>query len=178
MKKLRPDLTPEDNADMPIEPTDFESGLGEDDLIDLRIWLRLLTCTNLIERRIRKNLGKKFDTTLPRFDVLAQLDRTSDGQPMRELSKRLMVTKGNITSLVDRLEEDGLVDRQTSPRDRRVQNIQLTKNGQTAVTKMIPEHNAWLTDIMAGLDRNAAMDLHALLGELKKSILLNQDEDI
>lgn len=160
------------------EPTDFETGLDEDDLLDLRIWLRLLTCANLIERRIRKNLGDEFDTTLPRFDVLAQVARTPEGQPMRELSKRLMVTKGNITSLVDRLVDDGLVDRNSPKTDRRVQNIQLTKNGQATVKDMIPAHNSWLTELMADVDRTSAGELHALLGKLKKSILLAEDKDI
>jgi len=178
MKKQRSTSSAEETTGMIPEPTDFETGLDEDDLLDLRIWLRLLTCANLIERRIRKKLDKNFDTTLPRFDVLAQIERTPEGQPMRKLSKRLMVTKGNITSLVDRLEDDGLVDRKTSPQDRRVQNIQLTKNGEAAVKEMIPAHNAWLTEIMDGLDRDAAFELHALLGELKKSILTTEQEDI
>jgi DNA-binding MarR family transcriptional regulator len=153
------------------DPTsDYETGLSEDEQLDIRIWLRLLTCANLIERRVRKNLRKKFDTTLPRFDVLAQIDRTPDSQPMRELSRRMMVTNGNITPLVDRLVEDDLIKRDPSPEDRRVQHVSLTKEGKEVLDKMIPAHNSWVNDLMVDLDREDAAALYTLLGNLKKSI--------
>jgi len=151
--------------------SDYETGLSDDEQLDLRIWLRLLTCTHLIERRVRKNLRDNFDTTLPRFDVLAQIDRAPDGQPMRELSNRLMVTNGNITPLVDRLVDDNLIKRDPSTEDRRVQHVSLTSEGQNALDKMIPAHSSWVNSLMANLDRESALDLHKLLGDLKNSIL-------
>jgi len=160
-----------DQSGTPQPTSDFESGLKDDDRLDLRIWLRLLTCANMIERRVRQNLRTEFDTTLPRFDVLAQIDRAPEGQPMRELSRRLMVTNGNITPLVDRLEEEGLVVREPSAKDRRVQHVKLTDAGKTALDTMIPENRRWVSDLMQHVDRDRASDLYDLLGDLKDSIL-------
>lgn len=159
------------------EASDYESGLNEDDRLDLRIWLRLLTCANMIERRVRQNLRSQFDTTLPRFDVLVQIDRAPEGQPMRELSQRLMVTNGNITPLVDRLEEDGLVIREPSADDRRVQHVKLTDLGKASLNTMIPENKRWVSDLMQHVDRNRASDLYELLGNLKESIMLSEKKE-
>src|SRR5437016_12292923 len=84
---------------------------------ELRLWLRLLTCTTLIEGEVRRRLREHFDVTLPRFDLLAQLDRAPNGITLGELSQRMMVTNGNITGLVDRLEDQGLVKSRPSLRD-------------------------------------------------------------
>ena len=84
-----------------------------DDHSALRIWLRLLTCTQLIERRVRSNLREQFATTLPRFDLMAQLERHAGGLRMNELSQRLMVTGGNVTGITDQLESEGLVVRES-----------------------------------------------------------------
>ena len=163
-----------DQHGIPQAESDFESGLNDDDRLDLRIWLRLLTCANMIERRVRQNLRTNFDTTLPRFDVLAQIDRAPEGQPMRELSHRLMVTNGNITPLVDRLEEEGLVIREPSAKDRRVQHVKLTNAGTEALDAMIPENKRWVSNLMQHVDRDRASDLYALLGDLKESILASE----
>jgi DNA-binding MarR family transcriptional regulator len=144
--------------------------------LDLRVWLRLLTCTHLIERRVRKNLRDAFNTTLPRFDVLAQVERSPNGQPMRELSGRMMVSNGNITPLVDRLVEDNLIKRDPSPHDRRVQNVSLTLDGREEINKMIPAHSSWVKALMADLDRDSAVKLYNLLGDLKKSILTAENK--
>ena len=156
--------------------SDFETGFSDDVQLDLRIWLRLLTCTHLIERRVRKNLRDNFDTTLPRFDVMAQIDRAPDGQPMRELSNRLMVTNGNITPLVDRLVDDNLIKKDPSTEDGRVQHVSLTSEGQKVLDKMIPAHSSWVNDLMSDIDRESALDLYKLLGELKKSVLKAENE--
>ena len=78
----------------------------------LRLWLRLLTCTQLVEKRVRLQLRERFETTLPRFDLMAQLERAPEGLKMNELSRRMMVTGGNITTIVDQLEKEKLVVRQ------------------------------------------------------------------
>src|ERR687892_1069272 len=93
----------------------------------LPICLRLLTCTQLIARRVRPGPREEFGTTLPRFDLMAQLERHSEGLKMNELSRLLMVTGGNITAIVDQLEKEGLVERMDEPDDRRAFRIHLTK---------------------------------------------------
>ena len=151
--------------------SDYETDLNGDEQIDLRIWLRLLTCAHLIERQVKRNLRDDFETTLPRFDVLAQIDRASGRLSMRELSRRLMVTNGNITPLVDRLVNEKLIRREPSADDRRVQHVSLTLKGQKALNKMIPAHSSWINALMANLDKESALKLHELLGNLKSSIL-------
>src|SRR3954467_12256203 len=97
----------------------------------LRLWLRLLKCTAQIENRVRAGLREEFSTTLPRFDMLAQLDAAGDdGLTMGELSRRLMVTNGNLTGLTERLVKERLVASVTVPHDRRSQKITLTANGR------------------------------------------------
>jgi DNA-binding MarR family transcriptional regulator len=139
----------------------------------LRTWLRMLACTNIIEGRVRGALREKFDTTLPRFDLLAQLDAATVEAPrgltMSELSRRLMVTNGNLTGLVDRLVREGLVTRVVSPPDRRAQMISLTAAGKDALDAMTPDHALWLGEMFAGLNDTDRRQLHSLLGKLKRS---------
>jgi DNA-binding MarR family transcriptional regulator len=139
----------------------------------LRTWLRLLACTNIIEGHIRGELREKFDTTLPRFDLLAQLDAASAEAPrgltMSELSRRLMVTNGNLTGLVDRLAREGLVARRVSPPDRRTQMISLTTAGKQALGAMTPDHASWVRDMFSGLTDAERRQLYTLLGKLKRS---------
>src|SRR6266850_1214529 len=94
---------------MAVLYTDRETIARSDDHRALRIWLRLLTCTQMIERVVRSRLREQFGTTLPRFDLLAQLERHPEGLKMSELSRLLMVTGGNITAIVDQLEKDDLL---------------------------------------------------------------------
>lgn len=139
----------------------------------LRTWLRMLACTNIIEGRVRGALREKFDTTLPRFDLLAQLDAASADAPagltMSELSRRLMVTNGNLTGLVDRLVREGLVARVSSPPDRRAQIVSLTPAGKDALDAMTPDHALWLRDMFQGLTDADRRQLYTLLGKLKRS---------
>src|SRR5258708_21251044 len=106
--------------------TDRETIARSDDHRALRIWLRLLTCTQMIERVVRSRLRERFGTTLPRFDLLAQLERHPEGLKMNELSRLLMVTGGNITAIVDQLEKTGLVDRLDETPHPRTFRIRLT----------------------------------------------------
>ena len=115
---------------------DFETAVTGDDRLELRVWLRLLTCCNLIERGVRRNLRDTFDTTLPRFDLLAQLDRAPEGLTMGALSRRLMVSNGNVTGLINRLVEEGLVARRAAKGDRRTQLVKLTAAGGQAFDGM------------------------------------------
>lgn len=150
--------------------SDFETAVRAADGVELRVWLRLLTCANMIERRVRQNLRDRFDITLPRFDLLAQLDREPDGLALGEISRRLMVSNGNVTGLIERLVAEGLIDRRPSPDDRRIQIVRLTRAGKSAFDDMTPIHREWITSVMAGLDRRELTTLLGLLGRLKDSV--------
>lgn len=154
----------------PTEFTDRESALARDDKLELRVWLRLLTCANLIESRVRAGLRETFDITLPRFDLLAQLDRAAKGLTMGELSERLMVSNGNITGLTDRLVAEGLVSRLPSRSDRRQSRVELTPAGKRAFDAMTPVHERWIDEMLATMSRREMAQLLELLGKLKRSV--------
>ena len=143
--------------------------LPDDHGAELRLWLRLLTCTTLIEGEVRGRLREKFDVTLPRFDLMAQLDKVADGMTLSDLSKRMMVSNGNVTGLVERLVESGHVDRRTSETDRRVQFIRLTKLGRAEFRKMATEHEKWIADVFADLSPKDIRELMRLLAKAKGS---------
>ena len=136
---------------------------------ELRLWLRLLTCTNLLEGEIRRRLRQEFATTLPRFDLLAQLDRTSGGLTLTELSNRMMVSNGNLTGLVDRLVGNNLVERLPDPDDGRSTRVALTALGKKHFDAMTPAHESWINGMLEGLDKDDIGHLHHLLGKLKIS---------
>lgn len=150
-------------------PRDRETALTKDDRLDLRVWFRLLTCATLIERSVRQGLREEFGITLPKFDLLSQLDRAPEGLTMGELSRRLMVTNGNVTGLIDRLVTEGLVARQPSPHDRRAQVVSLTPAGKAAFDGMIPKHQDFIAERFQGISRAELAELHRLLGKLKTS---------
>jgi DNA-binding MarR family transcriptional regulator len=143
--------------------------LPEDHGNELRLWLRLLTCTTLIEGEVRSRLRERFDVTLPRFDLMAQLDKVPDGMTLSDVSKRMMVSNGNVTGLVERLVESGHLDRRTSDTDRRVQVIRLTKIGRAEFRKMAAEHEAWIADIFMDLAPKDVRELMRLLAKTKGS---------
>jgi len=151
-------------------PADRESALASDSKLELKVWLRLLTCTTLIEREVRQRLRERFDTTLARFYLLSQLDRAPKGLTMGELSSRLMVTNGNVTGLTDALLREGLVSRAPEPADRRSLRIKLTVVGKRLFDGMTPVHERWIDDLMAGLTRAEMAHLLELLGKLKQSL--------
>ena len=135
----------------------------------LRIWLRLLTCTQLIERQVRSRLRGQFDTTLPRFDLMAQLERHREGLKMNELSRLLMVTGGNVTAIVDQLEKEGLVERLDEPDDRRAFRIRLTRSGEKSFADMARAHEEWVVELLAGLSRRDQEELLRLLARVKEN---------
>jgi len=152
-----------------VAQRDRETALTKDDRLDLRVWFRLLTCATLIERSVRQGLRGEFGITLPKFDLLAQLDRAEEGLTMGELSRRLMVTNGNVTGLIDRLVTEGLVARQPAPHDRRAQLVRLTPAGKQAFDAMIPKHQDFIAGRFQGISRAELAELHRLLGKLKTS---------
>jgi DNA-binding MarR family transcriptional regulator len=158
-------------ADAPPHATDRETIARSDDHRALRIWLRLLTCTQLIERRVRSGLREDFGTTLPRFDLMAQLERHPEGLKMNALSRLMMVTGGNITSIVDQLVGEGLVERLPEPADRRAFRVRLTRAGDRAFADMAREHERWVVALFEGLTRREHDDLLRLLAKLKRHMM-------
>jgi DNA-binding MarR family transcriptional regulator len=144
----------------------------DDDRSNVRLWLRLLKCTNLIESNVRGRLREEYSTTLPRFDMLAQLDAADkkSGLTMGELSRRLMVTNGNLTGLTERLVKEKLVSRSASPRDRRTQMVRLTLNGKRALQEMAAGHRRWIQSMFAGLESKEVAELYRLVGRLRDSV--------
>ena len=140
----------------------------------LRLWLRMLTCTQLVEKDVRARLREQFETTLPRFDLMAQLERAPDGLRMSELSRRMMVTGGNVTGITDQLVAEGLVDRGGVEGDRRAWRVQLTARGRKAFQAMAQEHERWILDAFAGLTEREIATLHRLLGKVKQHVLDQQ----
>jgi len=153
-------------------PLDAETKVAErpaDHEAELRLWLRLLTCTTLIEGEVRRRLRDEFDVTLPRFDLMAQLDRAPNGMTLGELSQRMMVSNGNVTGLAERLVEQGLLDRRPSPNDRRAQIVSLTADGRRAFRAMARTHEDWIAQLFAGLDAAEIDQLMILLAKAKAS---------
>ena len=148
-----------------------EARAGHEDHAALRLWLRMLACTTQIEAEIRTRLRERFGISLARFDYMAQLHRYPEGMKMRELSRLLMVTGGNVTGLTDELERDGIVARESSPHDRRAWIVRLTPKGRRLFDGMAREHEAWILELFAGLDAKAVRQLHAQLGQLRVHLL-------
>ena len=149
---------------------DHESRARHEDHEALRLWLRLLTCTNLIEAAVRSELRRDFDCTLPRFDLMAQLERSPAGLRMGELSRRLMVTGGNVTGITDQLVREGLVTREAPPDDRRAFVVRLTAAGRRSFLRMAESHEAWVVKLVSGLSAAERRQLFELLAKLKKSV--------
>jgi DNA-binding MarR family transcriptional regulator len=153
---------------------DRERGHENSEHLQLRAWLRLLTCANLIETRVRAGLRETFAITLPRFDVLSQLARAQgadhpEGLTMGQLSQRMMVSAGNVTGLVDGLVADGLIVRQAQAKDRRSARVRLTPAGRRAFESMLPTHERWIDEAFAALDPAELKRLLVLLAKLKTS---------
>jgi DNA-binding MarR family transcriptional regulator len=159
----------EDAAGIPLDAETKVAERPGDHKAELRLWLRLLTCTNLFETEIRRRLRDSYDVTLPRFDLMAQLDKTPSGMTLGELSSRLMVTNGNVTGLTDRLVEQGLIDRRPSPKDRRSQIVSLTADGRRAFRAMARAHEDWIAELFAELSAADIDTLMRLLGKAKIS---------
>ena len=134
----------------------------------LRLWLRLLTCTQLIEKQVRNELRSQFATTLPRFDLMSQLERAPEGLKMNELSRRMMVTGGNVTGITDQLVTEGLVERVDVAGDRRAWRVRLTARGRKLFNDMAQQHEAWICDAFASLSPKEINQLHKLLGKVKQ----------
>lgn len=136
----------------------------------LRLWLRLVSTTTRIERQLASNLKRQFGSTLPRFDLLAQLDRAPEGLRMTELADRLLVTGGNVTWLVTSLVRDGLVTRSRASHDGRAVVVRLTPRGQSHFADMARAHEAWVAELFAALSASDRKALATQLGTLKQHV--------
>jgi DNA-binding MarR family transcriptional regulator len=152
----------------PAAPMDLEARVHAEHPEALRLWLRLLTCTQLIEKDVRSRLRAQFGTTLPRFDLMAQLERAPQGLKMNELSSRMMVTGGNVTGITDQLVAEGLVDRLTVADDRRACRVRLTPKGRRLFREMAHDHEAWVVDAFTALSDKELATLYRLLGKVKE----------
>lgn len=160
---------------MNLDTLDLEARAHSEHAQELRLWLRLLTCSQLIEKRVRAGLREQFDTTLPRFDLMAQLERHPEGLKMKELSHRLMVTGGNVTGITDQLVAEGLVERMAVEGDRRAFLVRLTPEGRNAFERMAAQHEQWIVEAFDGLSSRDLDQLHKLLGKVKQHQLdINQ----
>ena len=153
-----------------MAPDDLEAIVSDptqDHKLELRLWLRLLACANIISADVRRNLRKN-------FDLLAQLQREPDGLRLGDLSRRLMVSNGNVTGLVDKLAAEGFVARETLPGDRRVQVVRMTKAGAALFAVMADAHEDWLARLLQDVPRDTMENLLSDLKRLKSSMRRNE----
>lgn len=158
----------------PMEPGrhEFPDKLGgaPHSKLSLRVWLRLLSCSTVVEKRVRARLEEEFGTTLPRFDVLAAIARHPDGPTMSQLSRSMMVSNGNVTAVVNRLMEDGWIVRAVEGRDRRVATVRFTRKGRTAFAKMAEAHEKWIDEMFAEIPDAELESLMETLATVRRSI--------
>jgi DNA-binding MarR family transcriptional regulator len=140
--------------------------------IDVSLWVRLLESHNIMLAEIRRRLSE--DCTMPRFDLLANLER-EDGQTLAALSRRMLVTAGNLTGLVDRAERDGVVERRADPSDRRLSRVYLTNKGRELITQLLPSHASHVTELLVGLDNTDRRELRRLLGKLRDALVAREN---
>jgi DNA-binding MarR family transcriptional regulator len=168
------DFDGQDRDDIPEDDgLDLESRLTHEHHQSLRLWLRMLSCTVRIENEIRTRLRTSFGITLPRFDLMSQLERYPDGLRMGELSKRMMVTGGNVTGITDQLEREQLVVRVPDEKDRRAFAVKLTPAGRRAFAEMAAVHERWIEEILADLSPEDKASLSGLLSTMKRRLRLD-----
>ncbi len=151
-------------------PPDLASRLTGEHHQSLQLWLGMLSCTVRIENELRTRLRAAFDITLPRFDLMAQLERHPEGMRMGELSRRLMVTGGNITGITDQLEREELVTRVPDRHDRRVYTVSLTERGRRDFAKMAALHEAWVAELLKDVAPEDKERLIGLLASMKQQL--------
>jgi len=162
---------------MAARTMDTETRAGRDDHGAIRLWLRMLATNRLVETRTRRLLQERHATTLPRFDLMAQLERAPKGLKMGELSRRMMVTGGNVTGITDLLEGEGLVERVADPDDRRAWLVRLTPAGRRAFAAMAGEHERWIVEAFRALTGREMATLAALLARLKTHVRSLEERD-
>ncbi|MBO9472591.1 MarR family transcriptional regulator [Shimia sp. R10_1] len=141
----------------------------------LRLWLKLLKASGMIEDEVRRRLRREFDSTLPRFDVMSVLARFPEGKKMSEISDLLRVSNGNVTGIVDKLSEEGLAQRVAVPGDRRAAKVKLTEKGIAAFAAHADTHESWIDEMLGGL---SAEDVDGMATRLERLIETLEDREI
>ncbi len=162
---------------MAARAMDAETRAMRDDHGAIRLWLRMLATNRLVETRTRRLLQERYATTLPRFDLMAQLERAPQGLKMGELSKRMMVTGGNVTGITDLLETEGLVERVAEPGDRRATRVKLTPAGRRSFAAMAAEHEGWIVESFGALTGREMATMAGLLARLKTHVRSLEERD-
>lgn len=142
--------------------------VAQDPQLAVSVWVRLLKAHGLLLREVRRRVPTTL--TLPQFDVMAQLYRRPEGMTPGELTRELLVTAGNVTGIVARLEALGLVERLRVPEDRRTVRLRLTPRGRRAMRQAIPRHRRELGALLAAVETARLESLRDLLGELSRSL--------
>jgi len=142
------------------------TGPGKD---RLRLWIRLLRASRTIEAELRERLKKEFDTTLPRFDVMAALYRSPEGMLMSDLSRFLLVSNGNVTGIVDRLVSEGLVTRARRNGDRRTSMVRLTEEGSKSFAAIAAAHETWVGELLGNVSEDEARQLTGMLKSFRSN---------
>jgi DNA-binding MarR family transcriptional regulator len=143
----------------------------------LKLWVRMLACTVRVENTIRSRLRTTFDITLPRFDLMAQLERQPEGLRMGEISRRMMVTGGNVTGIVAQLEREELVARVIDPLDGRAFVVRLTPAGRTAFAAMAAVHEGWVAELFRDISAADKTTMIELLDKMKQQLNDSTDDD-
>lgn len=169
MKSAATQVAPQSRKRAPRR-ADPDAGAQDGTHLSLKLWLRLLACTYTVESAVRGRLKKAFGISMARFDLLAQLERAPAGLRMNELSRRLMVTGGNVTGLTDQLENEGLVVRADDPDDRRAYTVKLTPAGRALFNRMAAQHALWIEELLGGLNRTEKAQSYKLLAKLKQHV--------
>jgi DNA-binding MarR family transcriptional regulator len=139
--------------------------------LSLRLWLHLIKCSRAVEAMIGSNLRRTHGQSLTRFDVLSQLDRLDEKwTTVGELARMMMVSSGNITALLDRMAEEGLVERRASPSDRRSQQVHMTRKGQKLFDSMVRDHARWVDGALHDLPRRDKERLIELLVAVRRAV--------
>jgi DNA-binding MarR family transcriptional regulator len=134
----------------------------------LRAWIQLTKCAKRIEAHVNRRFAEQHDTSLSRFDVLANLERCAGhAASTTELSRLLLASQGNITRLLDRMEQDKLVRRRPSPKDGRVSEVQMTRAGEALFERLARDHESWTDGLFAALANDELKQLTGLLGKVR-----------
>ncbi|WP_033073646.1 MarR family winged helix-turn-helix transcriptional regulator [Sphingopyxis sp. MWB1] len=143
----------------------------------VKLWLRLLTCATVIEKRLKRGFADQYDITLPRFDVMAALDRNPQGMTMGQLSQALLVSNGNVTGVVQTLMRDRYVSIAPSPTDGRSSIVRLSQEGRECFAGLAEAHHRWVEQMLGGLSAEERAALYDLLGSLKHSLATDHQEE-
>ena len=149
------------SADIPAKDGEIQS---------LRLWLQLMKCSKTIEAGVGKHLNRTYQQSLARFDVLSQLYRFGDNwATIGDVAGLVMASSGNITSLLDRMEADGLVVRRANPTDRRSHQLRMTASGHRLFADMTEEHARWIDAALDGVGGRDKERLIALLVKVRRN---------